>query len=387
MKARRGWGEGGIFFDEDRDCWATAISLGKDDRGRRIRKIIRAKTKGRTSAGKREVMDEMNKVQRNAAAHKTAAIDQQALGEFLDGWLENVDKPTIRPSTYLIHESSVRLHIKPTIGDIPVAKLTPEDIQRMHRALEANEVSPRNRQIIHSVLSKALDYAGSRRLIEINPIKLTPRPRAAKPEIKALTPEQATRFLAEVRGQPHETLFVVAVTTAMRQGELFGLQWGDVDLDAGTIIVKRTLQRIHGEIHLGRPKTGKGRRNVPLPELARQALLAHRPGDARPDQWVFTDGAGNPLRKENIARRYLSKRLEAANLPTITFHGLRHTAATLLLYLGEHPKVVQELLGHAEIATTLDIYSHYQESMGRKAASRLNDFFAEKPKGKGRRRA
>ena len=378
MKARRGWGEGGIFFDEERDCWATAVSLGKDDKGRRIRKIIRAKTKGRTAAGKREVMDQMAKVQRNAAAHKAAAIDQQTLGEFLDGWLENVDKPTIRASTYILHESSVRLHIKPTIGDIPVAKLTPEDIQRMHRALAADEVGPRNRQIIHSVLSKALDYAASRRLFEINPIKLTPRPRAAKPEIKALNPEQATRFLAEVKGKPYEALFVVAVTTAMRQGELFGLQWGDVDLDAGTIIVRRTLQRIHGKVHLSEPKTAKGRRKVPLPEIARQALLAHKPKDARQDQLVFTDAAGSPLRKENVVRRYFLKRLEAADLPTITFHGLRHTAATLLLYLGEHPKVVQELLGHAEITTTLDIYSHYQESMGRKAASRIDDFFAPK---------
>ncbi len=377
MKARRGWGEGGIFFDDKRDCWATAISLGNDDRGRRIRKIIRAKTKGRTAVGKREVMDAMAKVQRDAAAHKAAPIDEQTLGEFFDGWLENVDKPTIRISTYLLHEASVRLHLKPTIGDIPVAKLSPEDIQRMHRALEANEISPRHRQIIHSVLSKALDYATVRRLIEINPIKLTPRPRAPKPEIKALTPQEATVFLEAVRGKPHETLFVVAVTTAMRQGELFGLQWGDIDLEAGTIIVKRTLQRIHGEIHLGRPKTGKGRRNVPLPELARKALLDHKPKQVKPDGWVFTDGDGNPLRKENVSRRYLIKRLEDANLPTITFHGLRHTAATLLLYLGEHPKVVQELLGHAEIATTLDIYSHYQESMGRKAASRMNDFFAK----------
>lgn len=175
-----------------------------------------------------------------------------------------------------------------------------------------------------------------------------------------------------------EALYVLAVTTGMRQGELLGLKWEDVDLARSAIHVRRTLTRKGGRLLLGEPKTKKSRRTVQLAGRALDALKAHRKAQleermAHAGLWedhglVFATQTGTLVNPTNLTKRSFKPLLERAGLPRVRFHDLRHTAATLLLMQGVHPKYVQELLGHATIAITLDTYSHVLPSMGDQAA-------------------
>src|SRR5918998_4656632 len=178
-------------------------------------------------------------------------------------------------------------------------------------------------------------------------------------------------------------LLVLAVHTGMRQGELLALKWTDVDLEAGKVSVRRTLTRESGHYTLGEPKTKRSRRTVKLTGAATEALRAHlgqqmedmdRLGDLYRDQGlVFTSDTGAPLNPSNVRNRNLRRLTGKAGLPVIRFHDLRHTCATLLLSKNVHPKIVQEMLGHATVAITLDTYSHVLPCMGDQAAAAMED--------------
>ena len=183
-------------------------------------------------------------------------------------------------------------------------------------------------------------------------------------------------LLNEARGDRLEALYVLAVTTGMRRGELLGLKWSDIDLENATVSVRRTLTRTDNgkRVTLGDPKTKRSRRTIRLTPQAVEALRVHLEkqlqemealGDRYSDQGlVFTTEAGTPINPSNLRQRSLASLLKRAGLPHIRFHDLRHTCATLLLSKNVHPKFVQELLGHATIAITLDTYSHVLPGMG-----------------------
>jgi integrase len=202
------------------------------------------------------------------------------------------------------------------------------------------------------------------------------RPRVPRAAVAALTPPQVAALLEAARGDRLEALYVLAIATGARQGELLGLHWQDVDLDGAALYVRHQLCEVRGRLWLAEPKTAKARRRIDLPAMAVLALLDHRArmqaeGHYRADGLVFVDTAGKPIRKSNLRRRSFEPLLQRAGLPRIRFHDLRHTAATLLLAEGVHPKIVQERLGHAQISMTLDTYSHVLPSMGKEAAARL----------------
>lgn len=162
----------------------------------------------------------------------------------------------------------------------------------------------------------------------------------------------------------------------LRQGELFGLEWADVDLEGKALSVRRTLVELAGKFTTGEPKSAKGRRLVQLPEFAVAALWRHKARmlaeGLAGDQRVFSDEDGQPLRRDRIRSHSLHPLLKRAGLPMIRFHDLRHTAATLLLSEGVHPKIVQERLGHSTIGLTLDTYSHVLPNMQHEAAGKLD---------------
>ncbi len=206
-----------------------------------------------------------------------------------------------------------------------------------------------------------------------------------KKEIRPLSPEQARRLLEAVRGGDRlEALYVLAITTGMRQGELLGLKWEDVDLEAGTVQVRRTLStRVGKGFSFGPPKTAKGRRSIKLPEVAKGALGRHLSAQLEEKTelkglWednglVFTTRVGTPVGRQELVARSFKPLLSKAGLPDIRFHDLRHTCATLLLGKGVHVKFVQELLGHATISITLDTYSHVLPGMGDAAAGAMDE--------------
>jgi integrase len=210
-------------------------------------------------------------------------------------------------------------------------------------------------------------------------------PRVPKSEITPLDQQQVGKLLAAAKDDRLEAVYVVAIGSGLRLGELFGLQWTNVDLKAGRIAVRHTLTEVGGKLSLTEPKTAKGRRLVTLPRTAVDALIDHRKRMVAAGfagvRFVFFNSAGGPLRRSHFHRNEFKPLLKRAELPNIRFHDLRHTSATLLLAQGVHPKVVQERLGHAQISLTLDTYSHVLPSIEAEAASRLDSLLVATPAG------
>lgn len=296
------------------------------------------------------------------------------VGDYLDLWLRDSVQDTVRLTTYQGYERVVRLHIKPALGRIKLDNLTPVHVRSLYRERLEAGLAPRMVQLVHTILHKALKQAVNDGLIPRNVTEAVKAPRPVNKEMKPLSPDQARTLLEAARGERLEALYALAVTTGMRQGEILGLKWEDLDLEAGTLQVRRTLSTaMGGGVRFGPPKTARSRRNIRVPKLALTALRRHRKtqlekrmklsGLWEDHDLVFTTGVGTPLSRADLITRSFKPLLRRANLPDIRFHDLRHTCATLLLSRGVHAKLVQELLGHSTIAVTLDTYSHVLPGM------------------------
>ncbi len=204
--------------------------------------------------------------------------------------------------------------------------------------------------------------------------------------MQALSADEARRLLEAAGEDRLEALYVLAIYTSMRQGELLALRWQDVDLENAVASVRRTLTRSGGKVVFGEPKTKKSRQSIRLTVQAVEALRAHLKRQLRDieilrdryqDQGlVFTTDTEAPINPSSLRQRSFTPLLKRAGLPYMRFHDLRHTCATLLLSRSVHPKFVQELLGHATIAITLDTYSHVMPSIGDSTAKAMEDTLA-----------
>lgn len=234
---------------------------------------------------------------------------------------------------------------------------------------------------MHRALKQAARWGACVR----NVAGLVTPPRMPHHEMRSLAPDQARACLAAAAGDQLEALYLLAVTTGMRQGELLGLRWRDLDLEAGSVRVQTSLQRTPDGFELAEPKTARSRRQIVLGEAARAALRRRRlqqeldrrvAGDAwtNHEGLVFTNAMGeNAL---GVLRTSFPALLARAGVRPVRFHDLRHSAATLLLSHGVHPKIVSEMLGHSTIAITLDLYSHVTPTMQREAAAVMDQVLA-----------
>lgn len=376
---RRGKGEGSITRLAD-GRWQARVDLGYEG-GKRVRKAFYGKTR-------REVQERLTRALGDHQRGLPLPHERQTVGQFLTDWLDNTARHTLRPTSYDGYADLVHHHLVPLLGRVPLAKLTPQQIAACYGDLLAKGLAPRTVQYAHAVLHRALDQAVRWNPVARNPTDAVDAPRPQRKEITVLTAEQAQRFLGAAEVDRLHALYVLALMTGMRQGELLGLRWQDVDLAAGSLSVRRTLVRTSQGWSWAEPKTAKGRRTIALPDLAVEALRQHRvrqleerlrAGGLWDDlDLVFPNHTGRPLERQNVVKRSFRPLLARAGLPAIRFHDLRHSAATLLLSLGEHPKVVQERLGHSTIGVTMDTYSHVLPDMQRKAASKLDALFAAK---------
>ena len=269
---------------------------------------------------------------------------------------------SVRVRTWQRHEEVVRLHLKPTIGNTKLDKLNAMQVQDVYAQKLNAGLSPRSVEIIHVTLHKALKQAVRWSLVPRNVAEAVTPPRPPKREIMPLNQQQLRTLLETAQNDELYALWVLACTTGMRNGELLAVQWRDIYLDAGPLQVKRTV--FGGKV--SPPKTASARRTIRLSKLARVALRQHRTNAAgrHASEWVFSSGAGTPISVHNLHNRTWKPLLERAGLPSGTrMHDLRHSAATLLLSKGVAVKVVSEMLGHADVSTTLSIYAHVLPDM------------------------
>jgi integrase len=312
--------------------------------------------------------------------------ENTTLGEYLDVWLEGSVFGSVRQSTYDRDTNLVNNHIKPALGGLKLKKVNTAQVQSFYRDRLDAGLSGSTVHKMHDILRRGLAQAMKWHLIPRNVAETATPPRPAPKEMQALSADEARKLLEAAAEDRLEALYVLAIHTGMRQGELLALRWQDVDLENAVASVRRTLTRSGGKVVFGEPKTKKSRRSIRLTPQAVEALRAHLRrqlrdieilGDRYQDQGlVFTTDTGGPINPSNLRQRSFASLLKRAGLPHMRFHDLRHTCATLLLSRGVHPKFVQELLGHATIAITLDTYSHVMPSMGDATAKAMEDALA-----------
>jgi len=292
----------------------------------------------------------------DAAAHEAEAPSVAAsptVRDWLAEWLTR-KRASVRPQTYFAYEAHARLHIVPAIGHVRLDALAPAHIDTLHAAL-ARRVGGTTAHHVHMTLKAALNGAAKRGYHVSNALAAVDAPRRRTKDIETLSREEVHRLLTAAYGDPLEGLYVLAVTLGMREGELLGLRWRHVHLEARRLVVATNATRaLDGSRVLTTPKTAAGKRTLYLPSIAVDALArTTRFGDL---VWPGPDGQPMPA-QTLFSRRWLPMREEARIRP-VSFHALRHTAATLALEDGQPPHVVAAMLGHASVATTLRLYAH-----------------------------
>jgi len=301
------------------------------------------------------------------------------ISAFLERWLNDSVRGSVRASTYKSYRRQVDRYIVPAIGRTKLKKLAPAHVQGLYRSMLDRGLATRTVQYTHAVLRRAMKQAVRWGMIPRNPCDDTDPPKLQREEIRPLDREQACRLLEAAEGDRLEALYKLALHTGMRPGELLALRWEDVDLDGKTLRVSRALS----EGQFTPPKRAKSRRSIDLNAGSITALRAHRKRQLeemmqKAGLWqdyglVFPSNVGTPLSHRNVVRSFKAV-LHRAGLPSsVRLYDLRHTCATLLLSRNVHPKYVQELLGHASIALTLDTYSHVLPSMKSGTASAMEE--------------
>ena len=373
MARKRGNGEGSITRRKDglymaRYTVETAIGAK--------RKTLYGKTRG-------EVSEKLTKAMADRDDGLVFDADNLKVGEYLERWLVDSVLETVRPTTYERYEQIVRIHVRPALGSVKLKNLTPVHVRGLYREKLEAGLSARTVQYIHVTLHKALKQAVQDGLIPRNATEAVKAPQVRREEMRPLSGEQVKVLLEVARGDRLEALYVLAIHTGLRQGELLGLKWEDVDLESGTLRVRRTLVTAKGGPVLTAPKTKGSRRSVKLTQGAVEALRSHlkhqlqeidRAGSLwRENGLMFASESGEPLDRRYLTSCRYKALLKRAELPMIRFHDLRHTCATLLLSKNVNPKIVSEMLGHASIAITLDTYSHVLPNMRDQAAAAMEE--------------
>jgi integrase len=374
-KKERGNGDGDVWPRKNKEGKVIGYRggyFGPDGK----RRYVSGKTKEEARAKKRRAM---------ADADRGLVFDAGTLTfqEYLTRWLANSVRDTVRSTTYERYEQITRKHIVPEVGRVKLKALTPAHVRGLYRKKLEAGLSPRSVQYVHVTLHKALKQAVRDGLVPRNATEAVKPPQVRREEIRPLTPEQVRMLFGAAKGDRLEALYVMAVTTGLRQGELLGLKWDDVEVEAGTLQVRRTLTTAKGGPVLSAPKTKASRRTVKLSQTALEALRSHLERqldeiDRVGSLWcenglIFASEVGEPLDRRDITTHRFKPLLRRSGLPKIRFHDLRHTCATLLLSKNVNPKVVSEMLGHASIAITLDTYSHVLPNMQESAARAMED--------------
>ncbi len=376
MAKRRANGEGSIRKRKD-GRWEGRYTAGRDPMtGKTIYKNVLGKTQA-------EVKEKLK-----AAIEKTSVLplktEHYSVGQWLDAWMENYAKLQVRASSYKTYQGFISNHIKSALGNLPLDKLTPMDLQRLYKHLlesgrvectesrnKSKGLSVKTVRNINQMISSALSCAMKQRLIASNPTKGCVLPKLERKEMKILPPESLGTFFEEARRSGVFELYYIDLATGLRRGELLGLKWSDIDLNKGIIHVRRQVLRQNGEVVEAPLKTKNSYRNIAIGADTIEVLK----GMEQKDEYVFPSPYGGPMSPDSVLHM-LQRVLKRAGLERIRFHDLRHTFSVLALQNGVDVKTLSAMLGHYSAGFTLDTYAHVTTSMQKQAANAVGNFLS-----------
>jgi integrase len=358
MTKRRVKGEGSVYRRKDgRYMGEYTDATGK-------RRFVSGKSKQDVATKLRKALEGKDK----GLSYNSKGL---TVARYLNQWLESI-QDKVAPGTYRPYEAISRLHLKPALGSTKLEKLTAMQLERLYAQKLNSGLSARRVRYIHVTIRKALKDAVRLQLLSRNVADSAIPPRISKQEIQPLTQKQMKALLEAAKDDKLYALYVLACTTGMRQGELLGLQWKDIDFDAGTLQVQRSVY----DGVISPPKTAASRRTIRLSRLALAALKQHRSKAARQriSEWCFPTVNGKTIGHQNLHNRSWKPLLKRAGLPhSVRFHDLRHSCISLLVSRGVPIKVVSEMAGHADVSITLSVYGHVLPDMQSTAADGIDD--------------
>ena len=368
------------------EYWEARYTVGFDPgTGKQVQKSVSGKTQ-------KEVAQKLKAATAALDDGTYIAPNKMTVAQWLDTWQADYLKG-VKPSTVSSYQATIKNHIKPNIGAIRLDALTTHDIQEFYnKRFEGDEnrppLSAKTIKNIHGVLHKALQQAMLNNYIRTNPSNPCILPRVTRKKIKPLNEHQIADFLKGIKGNKYEKMFLVALFTGIREGEVCGLQWECVDFTDGTILIDKQLQSLRSGVRgdkekyaLVPTKNGKERTITAAPyviQLLWQAAKEphnrkHNSDLFQENGLVFTDEFGTRITPQALYRAFKLVVCELG-MPTVRFHDLRHSYAVVSLKSGDDVKTVQENLGHATAAFTLDVYGHVTEKMKKDSADRMQAF-------------
>ena len=368
--AKRKNGEGTVRLRND-GRWEGRIVIGYDEKGNPKTKSVLAHTKG-------ECLEKLDKLKEECGRTAEKLKPDMTFGDWIDFWYQYFSSPKLRPTTQATYENRIYTHIIPSIGKIPLSKLTQNDLQQFYARLKrtgrkkdvetkGTSVSDRMVRSCHALCRSALEKAVEEGLITRNPsigCKLPPKKNG---EMKVLTQAEIVRLLNQAYDEGYYEMFLLELTTGMRRGEILGLKWRDLNLETGELNIKRQLTTKGISV----PKTKSSIRTVLLPPDMLN-LLREMKKTAKYD-WIFPSPVkeGEPRNPTAITKRFRIM-LERAHCKHVRFHDLRHTFATMALENGMDVKTLSAMIGHVSSETTLNIYSHVTDTMRAQAAVKID---------------
>ena len=391
MAKRRSNGEGSIVKNMRNGIqigWRASITIGTDDKG----KLIRKQFTGKTQQDVKYKLQEYKKQMLMGVLNE----DKLTVSDWFYSWLFDYRKQDLKPKSFQRYHGIYKNYIENTdFGNIKLNDLRTTHLQRHYKKLLDNGVTPTTIRQINTNLKTCLNEAERQGYIQKNWCKLVTLPKKEdNKEVKVLTKQEQEKFLEAIKGHELELLYIVALGTGLRIGEILGLKWSDIDFKNNELHVNRSLQKaaiyeddkiVRYEVQETTPKTKNSLRTIPVPQNIIKKLIAHKKEQNElilllqeeydNKNYVFCNKLGKPIEDKRPGRN-LKTILTSISIEPIKFHALRHTYATRLFEAGIPPKTVQHLMGHSDIENTMNIYTHVMKEQKLEAIEKINNIFA-----------
>jgi len=395
-KNKRGQNEGSIRQRKD-GTFEARYTIGKNTQGKQIQKSIYGKTKA-------EVREQLNTILHELSTGQYVEPVKITFGEWLDTWFSEYISNSIKLSTKVSYDLYITKHIKPVIGHVQLKDLRADTFQKFYnekllsgRLDGKGGLNPKTIKNMHNMIHAALEQALKNNMIARNISESVVLPKAIKQEMRVLSPKEQQKLLDIARENRLGMAIVLDLATGLRLGELLALQWKDIDMKTGILTVRRSINRLKSfenndgnktSIVISDPKTKSSKRQIPLQNIILAELRIYKAKQTKEkkaalnkyqsNDYIFASLFGEPIEPRTFQDVFYGI-TEKAGIENANFHCLRHTFATRALEAGIPAKTVSEILGHANISTTLDLYSHVSLDLKKESMEKLSELFTINP--------